>query len=382
MSHQYYDDWYQSSSPRRVAAQSNRPSNSSSRQYVPTTARDFASQSTYQPNRERNFPVPTPPRSHRQYNEDYSHSDRYPDDVARSSSSRANNSSNGRSQRRYRLEPPSDYSHAQYPQSYTNDYYTNNPQQQQRSPSPSNYASAYPTYSYDQDYSNYGNNSNYYDQDYSNYGRNVDQYDQNHYQQDTYPSQPSHHRSSNTPSVPQHMNSVQHSNHPSSSVPQQHMSIQRHHPASLLTNFLQSFLGHRHPTVDAQRIHNNNNDDDYEPSGGLSVTPIDMLAFALMMQRPAVLHIQLGNLADLLWDDETPSVGLSDNDIKRIPTTTYRKANKSGSNDDKCAICLSKYKTGETMKRLRCDHYFHAECIDPWLKTSVQCPICRGTQTN
>lgn len=73
---------------------------------------------------------------------------------------------------------------------------------------------------------------------------------------------------------------------------------------------------------------------------------------------------------DLLGEEETP-VGLSEEDIKRIPKTTYKKSSKSKANDDKCAICLSDYKTGETLKRLRCDHYFHSDCIDPWLKVCV-----------
>ena len=73
---------------------------------------------------------------------------------------------------------------------------------------------------------------------------------------------------------------------------------------------------------------------------------------------------------DLLGEDETP-VGLSEDDIKRIPKMTYKKSSKSKANDDKCAICLSDYKTGETLKRLRCDHFFHSDCIDPWLKVRV-----------
>ncbi|CAF0825560.1 unnamed protein product [Adineta steineri] len=96
--------------------------------------------------------------------------------------------------------------------------------------------------------------------------------------------------------------------------------------------------------------------------------------------NPTNLRLQFVNLSDLLdYSDETPSVGLSNNDIEHMPTMTYRK---SKTKDDKCAICLSEYKNDETVKRLRCEHLFHAECIDPWLKTSSQCPICRGTQVD
>jgi E3 ubiquitin-protein ligase RNF115/126 len=59
---------------------------------------------------------------------------------------------------------------------------------------------------------------------------------------------------------------------------------------------------------------------------------------------------------------------LSESDIQCIPTMTYRKTSKSKADDEKCAVCLSENKNGETVKRLRCKHLFHPECIDPWLK--------------
>lgn len=31
-------------------------------------------------------------------------------------------------------------------------------------------------------------------------------------------------------------------------------------------------------------------------------------------------------------------------------------------------MCLSEYNNGEEVKRLRCRHIFHGDCIDPWLK--------------
>jgi hypothetical protein len=157
------------------------------------------------------------------------------------------------------------------------------------------------------------------------------------------------------------------------------MPMQYHHPASLLTDLLQSIFGGHSPSFD------DDDDDDHHHS---SVTPIDLIAFAWMMQRPdgqagpAAIHIQFGDLFDLLGHEDAPSVGLSESDIERIPTMTYRKTSKSKGTDDKCAVCLSEYKTGETVKRLRCKHFFHPDCIDPWLKTSTQCPICRGAQTD
>jgi len=155
------------------------------------------------------------------------------------------------------------------------------------------------------------------------------------------------HRSLGVPAARQHSNPVRSFDHPSSSSHTLPIHRSSDHPASLLTHFLQSFFGERSPSL------NDDAGDDHSSSAPIG--------FAWIMQRPdavAVLHIQFGDLFDLLAHDETPSVGLSDSDIERIPTMTYRKTSKSKSTDDKCAICLSKYKSGETVKRLRCKHFF------------------------
>lgn len=43
-----------------------------------------------------------------------------------------------------------------------------------------------------------------------------------------------------------------------------------------------------------------------------------------------------------------------------------------------CSICLTEFERGVLLKELRCGHFFHAECIDPWLLSEkAVCPICR-----
>ena len=55
------------------------------------------------------------------------------------------------------------------------------------------------------------------------------------------------------------------------------------------------------------------------------------------------------------------------------------------SHDDICVICLEKYKEGERLRVLPCDHSFHVGCIDRWLSGSHShhecftsgCPTCK-----
>ena len=44
-----------------------------------------------------------------------------------------------------------------------------------------------------------------------------------------------------------------------------------------------------------------------------------------------------------------------------------------------CVICLSGFEEGEVGRSLpKCGHVFHVECIDMWLSSHCNCPICRA----
>ncbi|KAF9406853.1 hypothetical protein BGZ94_002927 [Podila epigama] len=42
-----------------------------------------------------------------------------------------------------------------------------------------------------------------------------------------------------------------------------------------------------------------------------------------------------------------------------------------------CAICLGDYRPEEEIRFLPCQHHFHLDCIDQWLKTDKSCPLCK-----
>ncbi|KAF9907553.1 E3 ubiquitin-protein ligase rnf38 [Linnemannia zychae] len=41
-----------------------------------------------------------------------------------------------------------------------------------------------------------------------------------------------------------------------------------------------------------------------------------------------------------------------------------------------CSICLCEYEDLDALRHLPCDHYFHQECVDEWLKLKRTCPLC------
>lgn len=43
-----------------------------------------------------------------------------------------------------------------------------------------------------------------------------------------------------------------------------------------------------------------------------------------------------------------------------------------------CSICLAEYQFGDILRCIpECEHYFHADCIDEWLRIKSTCPVCR-----
>jgi len=51
--------------------------------------------------------------------------------------------------------------------------------------------------------------------------------------------------------------------------------------------------------------------------------------------------------------------------------------------NDSCPICLADFKEKTRIKLLPCDHGFHPECIEPWIRQhNDSCPMCRQTVTD
>ncbi|PUZ60863.1 hypothetical protein GQ55_4G201800 [Panicum hallii var. hallii] len=72
--------------------------------------------------------------------------------------------------------------------------------------------------------------------------------------------------------------------------------------------------------------------------------------------------------------------GLSAGELGALPCHDFKQAEAAdGAGGGDCAVCLEAFEPGDRCRRLpRCDHSFHAECVDSWLKKSGACPVCRA----
>ncbi|KAI4301118.1 hypothetical protein L6164_034432 [Bauhinia variegata] len=83
----------------------------------------------------------------------------------------------------------------------------------------------------------------------------------------------------------------------------------------------------------------------------------------------------------------SPSVwnrGLDESVIREIPSFQFTKGVGENESADQsvygCVVCLTEFQQHDMLKVLpNCSHAFHLDCIDIWLHTNANCPLCRSS---
>ncbi|EFH45465.1 hypothetical protein ARALYDRAFT_328381 [Arabidopsis lyrata subsp. lyrata] len=77
-----------------------------------------------------------------------------------------------------------------------------------------------------------------------------------------------------------------------------------------------------------------------------------------------------------IWHIRT--IGLNPTVISSIKVCQYSKKDGVVEGTD-CSVCLSEFEEEETLRLLpKCKHAFHLSCIDTWLRSHTNCPLCRA----
>ncbi|GMJ15103.1 Arabidopsis Toxicos en Levadura 51 [Hibiscus trionum] len=143
-------------------------------------------------------------------------------------------------------------------------------------------------------------------------------------------------------------------------------------------------------------------DDDSGPSSSpLMIAVIGVLACAiLLVSYYTILYNYCGknvgssrrrenrwSSGDVLDDNHNPSThepwqastaGLDEALINSITVCKYRKGDGLVEGTD-CSVCLSEFQEDESLRLLpKCSHAFHVQCIDAWLSSHSNCPLCRA----
>ncbi|KAK8945844.1 E3 ubiquitin-protein ligase [Platanthera guangdongensis] len=71
-----------------------------------------------------------------------------------------------------------------------------------------------------------------------------------------------------------------------------------------------------------------------------------------------------------------PPDGLEEVLISQIAVCKYKRGDGL---DTECSVCLAEFREGESLRILpKCSHGFHIQCIDTWLISHSNCPLCRA----
>jgi len=113
--------------------------------------------------------------------------------------------------------------------------------------------------------------------------------------------------------------------------------------------------------------------------GGRSLSPRELDA----IKRSQLLsHNELSRTASRSISTEMSTVTSSKlipvSNEDRLPPTIEVKQEEVCHAQGTCAVCLEEIEIGQWYKKLpKCEHCFHAPCIDEWLSTRATCPVCR-----
>ncbi|XP_019151597.1 PREDICTED: RING-H2 finger protein ATL52-like [Ipomoea nil] len=133
------------------------------------------------------------------------------------------------------------------------------------------------------------------------------------------------------------------------------------------------------------------------PSPSHPKSNLPMLYYGLVVIGTAAIVLALYNLLIIRWcaesrrrtrlrnlrmGDSTSFVSFRSSDSRSInlnlAVSSFRYKNE-GVEVNECAVCLSAFEDGEEVRRLpKCNHSFHAPCIDMWLYSHMDCPLCRS----
>jgi len=89
---------------------------------------------------------------------------------------------------------------------------------------------------------------------------------------------------------------------------------------------------------------------------------------------------ELRNLISALRHSFSENEEQSSRGVLSIAWDSARERVRSNNSTPECSICLDDYVEGEKIawgKTNECNHVFHEECINLWLKENDDCPLCR-----
>ena len=108
--------------------------------------------------------------------------------------------------------------------------------------------------------------------------------------------------------------------------------------------------------------------EELDEAGGLD------LSGSLSLGQPNVDEMTYEQLLELEEQMGSVANGLTEEEIKNLKYDKYVKDKYS---EDKCIICQYNFIELESIVGLPCKHFFHFNCLKPWVDKQHYCPLCK-----
>ncbi|EES07317.1 hypothetical protein BDA96_04G267300 [Sorghum bicolor] len=112
-------------------------------------------------------------------------------------------------------------------------------------------------------------------------------------------------------------------------------------------------------------------------AGVVAMLVLHVLIVVWALRRGVVLRAAASRRQD---EERAAGQGLSPEDLNELPCHDHECSKAgAGAAGAECAVCLEAFQAGDRCRVLpRCEHGFHAQCVDQWLRKSRLCPVCRA----
>ncbi|CAH8386983.1 unnamed protein product [Eruca vesicaria subsp. sativa] len=121
--------------------------------------------------------------------------------------------------------------------------------------------------------------------------------------------------------------------------------------------------------------------------GGLFLFFLCLFCIACLVNKCSNVESSDSPRQEIVEVESREMIGRATRGLDQCTIETYKKMELGesvrlpGTNGTVCLICLSEYASKETVRFIpECNHCFHVECIDVWLKIHGSCPICRDSR--
>lgn len=112
----------------------------------------------------------------------------------------------------------------------------------------------------------------------------------------------------------------------------------------------------------------------------LVTIPTLIYTFFFFLKCPPIPSRRRHRRSEAFLEELSSGGGGNTDNAEVISDIKYRKDTHVIDIGSECPVCLSEFNDGEEVRQLMsCKHFFHAPCIDLWLHSHSNCPICRAS---